>query len=38
MIKTLKTITQKKLGFKIDNYNSSRRLSDIIYIEKKAPP
>jgi len=33
MIKTLKTITQKKLGFKIDNYNSSRRLSEIIYIE-----
>ena len=33
MIKTLKTITQKKLGFKIEDYNSSRRLSEIIYTE-----
>ena len=33
MIKTLKTSTQKKAGFKITNYNSSKRLSDIIYLE-----
>ena len=33
MIKDLKTSTQKKAGFKIDNYNTSRRLSDIICIE-----
>ena len=33
MIKDLKTSTQKKAGFKIDNYNTSRRLSDIISIE-----
>ena len=33
MIPILKTSTQKKAGFKIDNYNSSRRLSEIICIE-----
>jgi len=33
MITFLKTSTQKKAGFKIDNYNSSRRLSEIICIE-----
>lgn len=33
MIKTLKISTQKKAGFKITNYNSSKRLSDIIYFE-----
>ena len=33
MIQILKTSTQKKAGFKIDNYNSSRRLSEIICIE-----
>ena len=33
MIAILKTSTQKKAGFKIDNYNTSRRLSDIICIE-----
>ena len=33
MIKILKTITQKKLGLKIENYNSSKRLSEIIYTE-----
>jgi hypothetical protein len=33
MINVLKTITQKKLGFKIDDYNTSKKLSEIIYIE-----
>ena len=33
MINILKTITQKKIGLKIENYNSSRRLSEIIYTE-----
>ena len=33
MIKNLKIITQKKAGFKISNYNTSKRLSDIVYIE-----
>ncbi len=33
MIKNLKIITQKKVGFKISNYNTSKRLSDIVYIE-----
>lgn len=33
MIKTLKVLTQKKAGFKISNYNASKRLSDIVYIE-----
>ena len=33
MIAILKTKTQKKAGFKIDNYNSSIRLSEIICIE-----
>ena len=33
MIKTLKVLTQKKAGFKISNYNTSKRLSDIVYIE-----
>lgn len=33
MIKTLKVLTQKKAGFKISNYNTSKRLSDILYIE-----
>ncbi len=33
MIKKLKASTQKKVGFKITNYNSSKRLSDIIYLE-----
>ena len=33
MINNLKIITQKKAGFKISNYNTSKRLSDIVYIE-----
>ena len=33
MINILKTVTQKKLGFKIDNYNTSKKLSEIIYVE-----
>jgi hypothetical protein len=33
MIKNLKIITQKKAGFKISDYNTSKRLSDIVYIE-----
>ena len=33
MINILKTITQKKIGLKIENYNSSIRLSEIIYTE-----
>lgn len=33
MIDILKTITQKKVGFKIKNYNDSIRLSDIIFME-----
>ena len=33
MIHVLKTSTQKKVGFKIDNYNTSKRLSEIICIE-----
>ena len=33
MINVLKTITKKKLGFKIDDYNTSKKLSEIIYIE-----
>ena len=33
MLKILKIITQKKAGFKISNYNTSKRLSDIIYLE-----
>jgi len=33
MINVLKTITQKKLGFKIDDYNASKKLSEIIYLE-----
>ena len=33
MIKVLKISTQKKAGFKIDNYNTSKRLSEIICIE-----
>ena len=33
MVNILKTITQKKLGLKIENYNSSKRLSQIIYTE-----
>ena len=33
MINILKTITQKKLGFRIDDYNTSKKLSEIIYIE-----
>ena len=33
MIDILKTITQKKIGFKIKNYNDSIRLSDIIFME-----
>lgn len=33
MINVLKTITQKKLGFKVDEYNTSKKLSEIIYIE-----
>ena len=33
MVSILKTITQKKLGLKIENYNSSKRLSEIIYTE-----
>ena len=33
MVSILKTITQKKLGIKIENYNSSKRLSEIIYTE-----
>lgn len=33
MINVLKTITQKKLGFKVDDYNTSKKLSEIIYIE-----
>ena len=33
MVHILKTITQKKLGLKIENYNSSKMLSEIIYIE-----
>ena len=35
MIPILKTCTQKKAGFKIDNYNSSRRLSEIIDLVNK---
>lgn len=33
MIDVLKTITHKKVGFKIKNYNNSKRLSEIISIE-----
>jgi hypothetical protein len=33
MINILKTITQKKLGFKVDDYNTSNKLSEIIYVE-----
>lgn len=33
MINILKIITQKKIGFKIDDYNSSKKLSEIVYIE-----
>jgi len=33
MIKVLKTITQKKVGFNIESYNCSKRLSEIIFIE-----
>ena len=33
MVSILKTITQKKIGLKIENYNSSIRLSEIIYTE-----
>jgi|TARA_B110000093_G_scaffold183335_1_gene233692 hypothetical protein len=33
MLKILKIVTQKKAGFKITNYNTSKRLSDIIYPE-----
>jgi len=33
MINILKTVTQKKLGFKVDNYNTSKKLSEIIYVE-----
>tara|TARA_B110000046_G_scaffold171428_1_gene192260 strand:- start:35159 stop:36409 length:1251 start_codon:yes stop_codon:yes gene_type:complete len=33
MITILKTITHKKVGFKINNYNNSKRLSEIISIE-----
>lgn len=33
MLKILKIVTQKKAGFKITNYNTSKRLSDIIYLE-----
>ncbi len=33
VINNLKIITQKKAGFKISNYNTSKRLSDIVYIE-----
>lgn len=33
MIDILKTIIQKKVGFKIKNYNDSVRLSDIIFME-----
>lgn len=29
----LETITQKKLGFKVDSYNTSKKLSEIIYTE-----
>ena len=33
MINILKTITQKKLGFKVDDYNTSNKLSEIIFVE-----
>ena len=33
MVHILKTITQKKLSLKIENYNSSKMLSEIIYTE-----
>ena len=33
MINNLKIITQKKAGFKITNYNTSKRLSEILYID-----
>ena len=33
MIDVLKTVTQKKVGFKIKNYNNCTRLSEIISIE-----
>ena len=33
MIHVLKTITHKKLGFKVDDYSTSKKLSEIIYIE-----
>ena len=33
MINILKSITEKKVGFKIKNYNNCTRLSEIIYIE-----
>lgn len=33
MINILKTITHKKLGFKVDDYNTSKKLSEIIYME-----
>ena len=33
MVNILKTITQKKLGLKIEDYNSAVRLSEIIYTE-----
>ena len=33
MIKVLKIITQKKVGFNIENYNCSKRLSEIVYLD-----